>query len=56
MFAPLEAGLDIVVDNESALPAFHRDIVREDLDLFPAPGTLPDREGGRPDVCGTRAG
>ena len=40
ILAPLDAGKGIIIDSESAPAAVHRDIVREDLDLFAALGTL----------------
>ncbi|MGD1003832.1 MAG: hypothetical protein ABR887_00215 [Methanoregulaceae archaeon] len=42
MFAPLCAGLNIVIDNKTAFTTFYRNIVRKKFYLFTALGTFLD--------------
>jgi hypothetical protein len=49
--APLDAGQDIVVDNETAVAALYGHIIGEEFDFLAALGTFFYREGWCAQVC-----
>ena len=54
VFAPLDAGLDIIVNLKTTPAALHGDVVREDLDLIATLGALFYCERGCSEVNRTR--
>jgi hypothetical protein len=55
MLAPLHAGLDIIIDDETTSAAFHEDIIREEFYIIATLRAFFDREGGGAEVRSSRA-
>jgi hypothetical protein len=55
MFAPLHAGLDIIIDDKTAGAAFHEDIIGEEFYIIATLWAFFDREGGGAEVRSSRA-
>jgi hypothetical protein len=55
VFAPLDTGRNVIIDNKPASAAFHRHITGEDLDLFTALRAFFDNERGCHQVRGAGA-
>jgi hypothetical protein len=55
MLAPLNAGLDVIIDDKTTGAAFHGDIIGEELNFVATLRAFFDRQGGSAEVRSSRA-